>query len=114
MSISLSSSLLLPKLFLSSLNLTPIGLEAVAPTLLYDAAAMGGETRLVPVERVAKVAAPTLIMDGEKSLKMYPFMRTTADALAQAMPNAERRTLKGQGHDVDAKVLAPVLVEFFS
>jgi len=90
------------------------GLEAVAPTLLYDAAAMGGETRLVPVERVAKVAAPTLIMDGEKSLKMYPFMRTTADALAQAMPTASRRTLKGQGHDVDAKVLAPVLVEFFS
>ena len=90
------------------------GLEAVAPTLLYDAAAMGGETRLVPVERVAKVAAPTLVMDGEESLKMYPFMRTTADALAQAMPNAERRTLKGQGHDVDAKVLAPVLVEFFS
>jgi pimeloyl-ACP methyl ester carboxylesterase len=89
------------------------GLEAVAPTLLYDAAAMGGETRLVPVERAAKVAAPTLVMDGEKSLKMYPFMRTTADALAQAMPNAERHTLTGQGHDVDANVLAPVLVEFF-
>ena len=90
------------------------GLEAVAPTLMYDAAAMGGETRLVPVERVAKVAAPTLVMDGERSLKLYPFMRTTADALAQAMPNAERRTLKGQGHDVDAKVLALVLVAFFS
>ena len=90
------------------------GLEAVAPTLIYDAAAMGGKTRLVPVERVAKVAAPTLIMDGEKSLSIYPFMRTTADALAQAMPTASRRTLMGQGHDVDANVLAPVLVEFFS
>src|SRR5215471_14583239 len=90
------------------------GLEAVAPTLLYDAAAMGGQTRLVPVERLAKVAAPTLVMDGEKSLKMYPFMRATADALAQAMPTALRRTLKGQGHDVDAHVLVPVLGEFFS
>jgi len=90
------------------------GLEAVAPTLLYDAAAMGGQTRLVPVERLAKVAAPTLVMDGEESLSMYPFMRTTADVLAQAMPTALRRTLKGQGHDVDAHVLAPVLVEFFS
>jgi pimeloyl-ACP methyl ester carboxylesterase len=90
------------------------GLEAVAPTLLYDAAAMGGQTRLVPVERVAKVAAPTLVMDGEKSLSMYPFMRTTSDALAQAMPTASRRTLKGQGHAVDAQVLAPVLGEFFS
>lgn len=90
------------------------GLEAVAPTLVYDAAAMGGETRTVPVERAAKVAAPTLLMDGEESLNIYPFMRTTADALAQAMPNAERRTLKGQGHDVDSKVLAPVLIEFFA
>lgn len=90
------------------------GLETVAPTLLNDAAAMGGETRLVPVERAAKVAAPALIMDGEISLTMYPFMRATADALAQAMPNAERRTLKGQGHEVDANVLAPRLVEFFS
>jgi pimeloyl-ACP methyl ester carboxylesterase len=90
------------------------GLEAVAPTLLYDAAAMGGQTRLVPVERVAKVAAPTLVMVGEESLSMYPFMRTTADALAQAMPTASRRTLKGQGHDVDAQVLAPVVGAFFS
>src|SRR5215831_9914447 len=61
-----------------------MGLEVLAPTLLFDAAAMGGETRLVPVEWVAQVAAPTLIMDGEKSLSMYPFMRATADALAQA------------------------------
>jgi pimeloyl-ACP methyl ester carboxylesterase len=90
------------------------GLEAIAPTLIYDASVMGGKTRLVPVERAATVAAPALIMDGEKSLTMYHFMRATADALVQAMPSAERRTLKGQGHDVDAKALAPVLVEFFS
>jgi pimeloyl-ACP methyl ester carboxylesterase len=88
-------------------------LEAIAPTLLYDAAAMGGETRLAPVDRVAKVAAHALILDGEKSQTMYPFMRATADALAQATPHAERRTLKDQGHDVDAKALAPVLAEFF-
>jgi pimeloyl-ACP methyl ester carboxylesterase len=89
------------------------GLEAVAPTLIYDAAAMGGETRVVPVERAAKVAAPTLVVDGEETMKMYPFMRTTANALAQVMPNAERRTLEGQSHDVDSKVLAPFLIEFF-
>src|SRR5438105_14571938 len=34
MSISLSSSLLLPKLFLSSLNLTPIGQQHQLPTLV--------------------------------------------------------------------------------
>jgi pimeloyl-ACP methyl ester carboxylesterase len=88
--------------------------ESVAPTLLYDAAAMGGETRLVPVARAARVAAPALVMDGEETLKTYPFMRRTADALAQAMPNAERRILMDQGHNVDPDVLAQVLVEFFS
>jgi pimeloyl-ACP methyl ester carboxylesterase len=89
------------------------GLEAIAPTLLYDAAVMGGEVRLVPVERVAHVAAPTLIMDGEESLKLFPFMHATADALAQAMPTAERCTLRGQGHNVEATALVPVLLAFF-
>jgi hypothetical protein len=90
------------------------GLKSIAPTLLYDAAVMGGETRLVPVERAANVTTPALVMDGEETMKTYPFMRRTADALAQAMPNAGRRTLVGQGHNVDAEVLAQVLVEFFS
>jgi hypothetical protein len=41
-------------------------------------------------------------------------MRTTAEALAKAIPGARQRTLEGQPHDVDVKVLAPELVEFFS
>jgi pimeloyl-ACP methyl ester carboxylesterase len=90
------------------------GMEAVAPTLVYDAAAMGGETRVVPLERAAKVTIPTLVMDGAESLKIYPFMHESADALAKAMPNAERQTLDGQSHDVDSKMLAPVLIKFFN
>ena len=89
------------------------GLEAVAPTLRYDAAAMGDD-RSVPVERAAKVKAPTLVMDGGASLQTMPFMRASADKLAQAIPNAQRRTIEGQSHDVDSEVLAPVLIEFFS
>ena len=41
-------------------------------------------------------------------------MAETADAMAHAMPNAERRTLEGQSHDVSAEVLGPVLKEFFA
>lgn len=37
-------------------------LEAVAPTLLYDAAAIGDD-RSVPIERAATLAMPTLVMD---------------------------------------------------
>jgi pimeloyl-ACP methyl ester carboxylesterase len=83
-------------------------LEAVAPTLAYDAAAMGPE-RLVPVEFASIVAAPVLVMNGTS----VPFMFDTAKTLAKALPHARQLTLEGQGHDVDLKILAPKLVEFF-
>ena len=84
--------------------------EASAPTLAYDAAVMG-EDASVPTEQAAQVTAPTLVMDGEAS---FPFMHVTATALANAIPHAEHRTLPGQTHEVEAAVLAPVLVEFFT
>jgi pimeloyl-ACP methyl ester carboxylesterase len=84
-------------------------LEQVAPTLAYDAACIG-EDRSVPTERAAKVTVPTLVMSGT----VLPFMRTSAESLAKAMPSAQQRTLEGQSHDVKLEVLAPVLIEFFS
>ncbi len=83
--------------------------EAVAPTLAYDAAALGDEAD-VPTERAAKVTTPTLLMDGSAS---YPFMHETTLALAAVMPNGEQRTLEGQTHEVSAEALAPALIEFF-
>ena len=83
--------------------------EAVAPTLVYDAAVMG-EDASVPSEKAANVAVPALVMDGGAS---YPFMHVTALALAKAMPHGRHRTLDGQTHEVASQVLAPVLVEFF-
>jgi pimeloyl-ACP methyl ester carboxylesterase len=83
--------------------------EAVAPTLAYDAAAMGDD-RSVPVKRAAEVVSPSLVMNGT----VIPFMLDTANALTEAIPHGQHRTLEGQPHDVDLKILAPVLVEFFS
>ena len=40
-------------------------------------------------------------------------MHTGAKAIADVVPNAQRRTLEGQTHQVDPQVLAPVLIEFF-
>jgi pimeloyl-ACP methyl ester carboxylesterase len=85
--------------------------EAVAPTLAYDAAALGEEAAL-PTEKAAKIIVPTLIMDGGAT--EFPFMRVTAVALAKAIPNAQHRTLEGQTHEVAPEALAPVLIEFFS
>jgi len=87
-------------------------LEAVAPTLPYDAAAMG-EDRSVPVKRAATVRVPVLVLDGGANLEFMPFMHKTASELARAIPDAQQRTLEGQTHDVNLEVLAPVLAEFF-
>ena len=84
--------------------------EAVGPTLAYDHIAALGEDASVPIERAARVAVPTLVMDGSES---FPFMHVTATKLANSIPNAQHRTLEGQTHEVTAEALAPVLVEFF-
>ncbi len=84
--------------------------EAIAPTFGYDAALMGQDGS-VPTERAACITVPTLIMDGDAS---FPSMHVTAQALANAIPNAQHLTLKGQTHQVSADALAPVLVTFFN
>jgi pimeloyl-ACP methyl ester carboxylesterase len=88
------------------------GMEAMAPTLAYDTAILGDD-RSVPVDVAARVKVPTLVMDGGASQGPMPFMRATAAKLGKAIPGAQRRTLEGQAHDVSAKAVVPVLVEFF-
>ena len=85
--------------------------EAIGHTLAYDHIAALGEEAAVPTDRAARVTVPTLVMNGSES---FPFMHTTAVALANAMPNGQHRTLEGQTHEVAAEAIAPVLVEFFS
>lgn len=87
-------------------------LEAVAHTLAYEGRAMGFDKpdRSLPVERWETITAPALVMDGDGSPE---WARNAVQAVTDALPNAERRTLAGQTHEVDPAVLAPVLVEFF-
>ena len=87
------------------------GLEAVAPTLAYDHAAILGEPWSVPAGLAARVPVPALVMAGDAGL---PFMPDAARVLSQAMPQGRLRMLPGQTHEVNPAVLAPVLVEFFA
>ena len=87
------------------------GMEAVAPTLAYDHAAILGEPWSVPTELAARVSVPALVMAGDASL---PFMPDAARVLSQAIPQGQLRMLAGQTHEVNPGVLAPVLVEFFT
>jgi len=86
-------------------------LEAIAPTLAYDHAAILGEVRSVPIERAARVTVPALVMNGSSS---FPFMEDTARALVNAIPHAQHRILEGQSHNVAPEALAPVLLAFFA
>ncbi|MEV6020546.1 MULTISPECIES: alpha/beta hydrolase [unclassified Streptomyces] len=84
------------------------GMEALAPTLAYDDAAMG-ENR-VPRERLAALSVPLLSVAGDAS---PAWMREAARTVAEAAPKGSYRTLEGQTHMVDPVALAPVLAEFF-
>jgi len=75
----------------------------------YDAEIMGDY--VLPVERVAKVGAPTLVLTGGES---FDWMHETAKAIVDALPNGEHRTIEGATHDVDANKLGPVLAAFFA
>lgn len=89
------------------------GMLKMAPTLAYDNALLGDD-RSVPVGIAAQVKVPTLVMDGGASRGPMPFMRATADKLAQAIPGARRQVVEGQAHDVSAQALAPLLLAFFN
>ena len=88
-------------------------LEAVAHTIAYDGTIMGDTMSGNPesLKRFASVTVPSLVMDGGDS---PPMMHSAAQALADILPHAQRRTLAGQTHEVAPDVLAPVLIEFFS
>jgi pimeloyl-ACP methyl ester carboxylesterase len=83
--------------------------EALAHTLAYDATIMGDYS--LPVARAASVNAPTVVIVGGAS---FGFMRETAEALANALPDGRVRSLEGQDHNVAPEAIAPVLKEFFA
>lgn len=88
-------------------------LEELAPTLAYDGMIMGDTTsgRALPSEWATSVTVPTFVMDGGES---PAWQRNAVQALADLLPQAQRRTLEGQSHDVAPEVLAPVLVELIA
>jgi len=101
-----------PAELVAQMRNTPMweAMEAVAHTLIYDVTIMGGNNAL-PTERVASVRVPTLVIDGGAS---PAWMHHAAQAVADALPNAQRCTLPGQTHGVAAEAIAPVLEEFFA
>jgi len=104
-----------PAIFTAVMPITPVWpkLKAVAHTLPYDIAMLQDHQRgtaFAPGEW-AGVKVPTLVAVGGKS---PAWISNATRALADALPDATRRTLPGQNHMVKAQAIAPVLTEFFT
>ncbi len=100
----------LPAEFVAPMRQSPFwpSMEAVAHALIYDAIIVGDFS--LPIGRVATVKVPTVVIDGGQT----PWLSNAAEAVATALPDAQRRTLEGQPHNVDAAAIAPALADFFN
>jgi pimeloyl-ACP methyl ester carboxylesterase len=83
-------------------------MRELAPTLVYDLTLTDGG--LVPVERVARIGVPTLVLAGGAS---PPWAERAAAAVVAAVPGARRSVIAGEHHGVAAAAVAPVLREAF-
>jgi hypothetical protein len=87
-------------------------LSALAPTLLHDSAVLDNQNGgSVPKDRIARIAAPILVMSGELA---PPALRKSSEAVAAAARRGSHRILPGQTHDVAVGALAPVLIGYFA
>jgi hypothetical protein len=96
--------------FVAPMKASPFwdSMENLAHTLIYDAELTGDFS--MPAERIAKIPVPALVIDGG----LTPWLHSSAEAVARALPNARRHALPGQPHNVAPDAIAPVLVEFFN
>jgi hypothetical protein len=84
------------------------GLEAMAPTLAYDAIIVGDAA--LPTGPAGHVRTPALVIESEASPQ---WLRSATRALAAQLPNAQHAALPGQFHQPDPAALAVELAKFF-
>jgi pimeloyl-ACP methyl ester carboxylesterase len=82
--------------------------EAMAHTLVYEGLITGD--RSLVNDRMGSVTAPTVVITGADS-DLY--LRKAVEAIVDALPQGELRTVPGAHHSVSAEDLASVLVEIF-
>lgn len=83
-------------------------MRALAPTLVHDLVLCN--RGVVPRDRLAQIAVPTLAISGGDS---PPWAARACDDVAAAVPGARTRVLPGQTHGAADDVLVPVLVDWF-
>lgn len=91
-------------------------LREIAHTLPNDFEALGDTQRGGPLpaewrDLLGAIRVPARVLVGGKS---PPWMHHANEVVAKAIPGATRGVLPGQMHNVAAKAIAPVLLEFFA
>ena len=99
----------MPEEAVAQMRSSPVwpAMEALAPTIAYDNAAMGDGT--VPRDKARRVGTPTLVIAGSLSSEE---LRHAARTVAEAIPGARYRDLVGQSHAAAPESIAPLLREF--
>jgi pimeloyl-ACP methyl ester carboxylesterase len=82
-------------------------LEDLAHTLAYDVRISG----TLSSSDLARIGAPVLVLD---SLGSDDYLRDCAAGIAAALPDARRRSLKGEWHGPAMEDLVPTLTEFLA
>jgi pimeloyl-ACP methyl ester carboxylesterase len=83
---------------------------AMAPTLVYDGLALGGDDHSLPGEMLASVGVPVLAVTSSGTAG---WLGQTVEPVAAALPDARSVRLEGGFHQVPAPTLAPALAAFY-
>jgi pimeloyl-ACP methyl ester carboxylesterase len=84
---------------------------AMAPTLVADGLALGGDDQSLPVDLLGRIEAPVLTVTSTGTL--MPWLSQTAERVAEALPNGRAVRLEGGFHEVPTATLAPALADFY-
>ena len=101
----------LPRFAVAIMKLFPVWKEmrAVAHTIPYDAAVMGGFD--LPAETLASIRIPVVAVAGEKTT---PTLKRAVQEVAGIVPGAQHRVAPNMSHAIKPAALAPLLRDWFA
>jgi hypothetical protein len=103
----------MPAAMLEPMKGTPAwdALLAIAPTLVHDGLALGGDEQPLPVDLLSGIPLPVLAVTSTGTA--VPWMAQTSEAVAAALPAGSWVRLEGGFHQVPVETLAPALAAFY-
>jgi pimeloyl-ACP methyl ester carboxylesterase len=103
----------LPMEMLEPMKGTPMwdSFLAMAPTLVYDALALGGDDHSLPASMLAGLKVPVLAVTSTGT--QLPWLSETGGEVADAVPDGRFLRLPGGFHEVPAPTLVPALAKFY-